>query len=177
MPYSDAKKTNEPLRPSPERHLDDLKTPLHLLPELRLSSSARIEHERYRRREHDVEDGFEDSDDLASCGENYNTSDSEAMTNSFATALNIRGALERVDFAEHPQSVRFHGRTSVPGLVDATRKYRQMIFDQSGSPDVLMPKDQMTDEPFFCRNRRPEYWQTPKVSFGFFTNGFLTCIL
>lgn len=166
MPSSDAKKTNEPPRPSPEHHSDDLKTPLHLLPELRLSSSARTEHERYRRRGHDAEDGFENSDDLA--GENYNTSGSEAMTKSFNTALNIRGALERVDFAEDPMSVRFHGRTSVQGLVDATRKYRQMIFDQSGSPDVLMPKDKMTDESFLCRDRRPEYWQTPKVSFWLF---------
>ncbi|KAF8345885.1 fungal-specific transcription factor domain-containing protein [Amanita rubescens] len=159
MPSSDAKKTNESLRPSPERQPDDLKTPLHLLPELRLSSSARIEHEHYHHRGHD---GFEDSDNTASSGENYNTSDSEAMAKSFATALTIRGALERVDFAEDPQSVRFHGRTSVQGLVDATRKYRRMLFDQSGSPGVLMPQGQITDDSLLCRDRRPEYWRTPK---------------
>lgn len=155
------------MRPSPDRHLDELKTPLHLLPELRLSSSAQIEHERYRHHSRDVMDEFGDSDTPCSPGENSNASDSDAMVQPSATALTLRGAAERVDFAEDPQTVRFHGKTSVLGLVDATRKYRQMLLNQSGPPGVQAPIGQIPDNSSLCCHRRLHFWRSPKVSFLF----------
>ena len=164
MPVSDPIKTKQPLRPSLDRHLDELKTPLHLLPELRLSSSAQIEHERYRHHGRDVKDEFGDSDSPCSFGGSSNASDSGAMAQPSASALTLRGGAERVDFAEDPQTVRFHGKTSVRDLVDATRKYRQMLLNQSGSPGVQAP---ISDNSSLYRYRRQHFWRSPEVSFLF----------
>jgi hypothetical protein len=166
MPSSDVIKTSQSLRPSPDRHLDEVKTPLHLLPELRLSSSARIEHERYRYRCRDAENEVADSDSPCSSDENL-SSDSGDMARSPATALTIRGAIERVDFAEDPETVRFHGRTSVHSLVDATRKYRQMLLNQSGRRGVQDPIGEIPEDSSLCRHRRLYYWRSPKVSCSF----------
>lgn len=161
-PVSDAVMTNQPMRPSPDRRLDELKT---LLPELRLSPSAQIEHEQYRHRGRDARDEFGDSDSPGSFGENSNALDFDAMVQPSATALTLRGAAERVDFAEDPQTVRFHGKTSVLGLVDATRKYRQMLLNQPGSPGVQAPIGQIPDNSSLCCRRRRHYWRSPRVSF------------
>lgn len=143
-------------RPSTSRHLDDLKTPLYPLPELR-SSSAWTERHR-RRNDYEVANSDNSSD------ENYNTSsDSEVVARSSLTAL--EGATKPVDIVEDPQTVRFHGKTSVHVLLDAARKYRQMLLKQSGDPSVHIPMDmdQAPSRELLSRRRR-QYWQSPKVS-------------
>ncbi|KAK2463231.1 hypothetical protein APHAL10511_004886 [Amanita phalloides] len=157
---SDIPDTTQPLRSAPEYHPDDMKTPLHLLPGPSLSCKRRILDEL-------------DSDSPAS-GENHTTSsDSEPLPRPVATALTLRGTGEHCDIAEDPRSVRFHGRTSVQGIVDATRKYRQMLLKQSGNSNVHTLRGHLPDNNLMLyRDRRPEFWQTPKWELAWETYQF-----
>lgn len=141
--------------PSTNRHLDDLKTPLHLLPKLRLPSAAQMEPESYHHPD-DYEVPGDSSDE-----DNY-ASDSEAVVRSSAIALVPGGATEGVDIVEDP--VHFHGKTSIQGLVDATRKYRHMLLKQSGGPSVHAPMNQTPGGELLSHHRRLKYWQSPIVS-------------
>lgn len=152
--------------PSTNRHLDDLKTPLHLLPELRLPSAAQMEPECYR--DDKVPEG-DNSDDE----NNSTSSDSEAMARLSAAASAPGGATGGADIVEDP--VHFHGKTSIQGLVDATRKYRHMLLQQSWGPSVHAPMDQSE---LLSHHRRLKYWRSPIVSVRY-TNfhRYLNCFL
>ncbi len=121
-----------------------------------------MKHGRYRYRGLDVDECV-DNDNSSSSGEDDDSSsDSEAMGRS----ATLQRSTEPADFAEDPQIARFHGKTSVQGLVvDATRKYRQMLLNQSRGlgPHGFMEQTP-SNLPLQCSHQRPEYWQTPKVS-------------
>jgi hypothetical protein len=169
MSFFDATMRAESGPASANRHLDDLKTPLHLLPKLRLPSAAQMDPECHLD-DYEVPDSDNSSDE-----DNYASSDSE-MPRSSATALAPGRATEGVGIVEDP--VHFHGKTSIQGLVDATRKYRHMLLKQLGGPSVHVSMDQTPGGELLSHHRRSKYWRSPIVSVRC-TNfdRYLICIL
>lgn len=172
MSFFDATMRAESGPASANRHLDDLKTPLHLVPKIRLPSPAPMDPEYCRQLDdYEVPDSDNSSDE-----DNYASPDSEAMPRSSATTLSSGRVTEGVGIVEDP--VHFHGKTSIQGLVDATRKYRHMLLKQSGSASVNMLMDQTPGSELLSHHRRPKYWRSPMVSVRC-TNfdRYLICIL
>lgn len=140
------------LDPNLRPKTDDFETPLSLLPTPRLTSvtAPRKEH-RHRRWEK-----RESSRDVWSSDEELPTStDSEPVAASATNLLTLRGT-EGVLLADDAGSARFHGRGSVPGLADATRKLKGMLLEDS-NPQHVHP-----DIGYHHPLRRPYFWRTPQ---------------
>lgn len=119
-----------------------------------------MKHGRYRYRGLDVDECVDNDNSSSSDEDDDSSSDSGAM----ARSATLQRSTEPADFVEDPQTVRFHGKTSVQGLVvDATRKYR-MLLNQSRGLGARGTMEQTPSNLPLCSHRRPEYWQTPKVS-------------
>ena len=161
------------LRSSPTT--DDYKIPLHLLPEPRLSSEPRVDQKRHRHRS----DAMPESDSSATTDESLlSSSGSELKAQASTAALTLRSTDECIRFADDPQSVRFHGRSSVLGLVDATVKYRQNLLKESANLNVNTQSRYPSDDSTIRHTRRAEFWRMSKVrlSFFHFVFQFLTCM-
>jgi len=54
-------------------------------------------------------------------------------------------------------NIRFHGRSSTAGLVEATRQFKHMHMQDSSSPPSI------PDNISVAQTRRPQFWKTPPV--------------
>ncbi|KAF8630684.1 hypothetical protein AX15_002827 [Amanita polypyramis BW_CC] len=139
------------------RAMDDCGIPLHLLPEPRLSPAPHMDQKRYQHRSTPESDSSAMSDEIL-----FSSSDSEPRTQSPTAALSRTGTDEVIHFADDLQSLRFHGRSSVPGLVDATIKYRQNLLRGSENMDTHTQSGSPSDDSAIRYNRRAEFWRMPK---------------
>ena len=166
--------SNVPPIPIPlEKNTNDPAKDTHVV-----SSSSRSTHLSFRprprpKRSRTDFDATQSSYDRYISEGDYSTEASSSSSDTDELVITSLGGRERItlraseaDDVQDDNSIRFHGRSSTAGLVEKTRQFKHMHMREILSQTQLESTSPISpDNKTVAQTRRPEFWQTPHVSF------------
>ncbi|KAJ7647258.1 fungal-specific transcription factor domain-containing protein [Roridomyces roridus] len=97
--------------------------------------------------------------DSDSDSDGFSSSDSEHMVeglNGGRLRLTLRSTHDREEY--DPINTRFHGKSSLGALIEATRRYKELHISETGRADHRESKLPAPDTPVIAPSKRPAFW-------------------
>ncbi|KAJ3517259.1 hypothetical protein NLJ89_g629 [Agrocybe chaxingu] len=110
----------------------------------------------------------ESDDDSASSSQ---TEEEVVVTSSLAGRTNIALVASENDDTANDNNIRFHGRSTTAGLVEATRIFKHMHIKETMSQMKRDASPTSPDNEIVAQTRRPQFWAKPNWEFEYEDRG------